>query len=347
MLKSSNVEMAQILIQASERTMSQSSLVSYVIFIVLVVLISSLHLGTFLLAVLFGYLALQMFCIGGRKWLSITLYLVAMIAVVVGLVYFSSLAYRTFPKMVDSAIPAIAEFAEKNGIQLPFTDYASLKSAALNEAQEGFAVVGRYAGLASYQFVQVVVGLVIALSMFLGSGWTTDRNANDEPANLYLSVTSEITARFKSLYDSFARVIGAQIVISAINTTLTAVFLLLNNYPYPGLLITFVFLCGLIPILGNIISNSLIVGVGFTFSAHAGLYALLFLVVIHKLEYFLNSKIVGSRIKCPMWLTLIGLILGEKLMGLSGMVLAPVALHFIRVEASAIRTKPVFQSHRQ
>jgi len=31
---------------------------------------------------------------------------------------------------------------------------------------------------------------------------------------------------------------------------------------------------------------------------------------------------------------------GEKLMGIPGMVLAPVALHFIRVEASAIRTLP-------
>jgi predicted PurR-regulated permease PerM len=320
--------------------MSQSSRVAFVIFSVLLVLIASLHLGSFLLAALFGYLALQTFCIGGRKWLSVTLYLVSMIAVVVGLVYFSSLAYRTFPKMVDSAIPAIVELAQRNGIELPFTDYASLKSAALNEAQEGFAVVGRYAGLASFQLVQVLVGLAIALSLFLGSGWTTDRNPCVEPDNLYFSVTRELTARFNSLYDSFARVIGAQIIISAINTALTAIFLVMNHYPYPGLLITFVFLCGLIPIVGNIISNSLIIAVGFTVSARAGLYALAFLVVVHKLEYFLNSKIIGSRIKCPMWLTLVGLILGEKLMGLPGMVLAPVVLHFIRVEASAIQPLP-------
>lgn len=347
MLDSSKLEVAETLIQASERTMSRSSRVAYVIFIVLMVLIASLRLGTFLLAALFGYLALQTFCIGGRKWLSVTLYLVSMIAVVVGLVYFSSLAYHTFPKIAESAIPAIVEFAEKNGVELPFTDFASLKTAALSEAQEGFAIIGRYATLASFQFVLVVVGLVIAMSIFLGSGWTTDPNAFAEPDNLFSSVTDELTARFKSLYDSFAKVISAQLMISAINTILTAVFLLLNHYPYSGLLITFVFLCGLIPIVGNIISNSLIIGVGFTFSARTGLYALAFLVVIHKLEYFLNSKIIGSRIKCPMWLTLIGLILGEKLMGLSGMVLAPVALHFIRVEAGAFRALPDYKSQRQ
>jgi predicted PurR-regulated permease PerM len=56
--------------------------------------------------------------------------------------------------------------------------------------------------------------------------------------------------------------------------------------------------------------------------------------VIHKLEYFLNSKIIGSRIKNPMWLTLIGIVIGEKLLGIPGMILAPVVLHYIKVEAS-------------
>ncbi|MEK7706912.1 MAG: AI-2E family transporter, partial [Verrucomicrobiota bacterium] len=88
------------------------------------------------------------------------------------------------------------------------------------------------------------------------------------------------------------------------------------------------------PIIGNIISNTLSVGVGFTISPQMALIALIFLVVIHKLEYFLNSKIIGDRIKNPMWLTLIGIVLGEKLMGVPGMILAPVVLHYIKVEAS-------------
>ena len=69
------------------------------------------------------------------------------------------------------------------------------------------------------------------------------------------------------------------------------------------------------------------------------LTALVFLVVIHKLEYFLNSKIIGQRIRNPLWLTLLALVLGEKLLGLPGMVLAPVVLNYIRVEASGIEVK--------
>ena len=57
------------------------------------------------------------------------------------------------------------------------------------------------------------------------------------------------------------------------------------------------FLCGLLPIIGNLMSNTLIIAVGFTISPKLALVALIFLVVIHKLEYFLNSKIIGDRIK--------------------------------------------------
>jgi predicted PurR-regulated permease PerM len=68
------------------------------------------------------------------------------------------------------------------------------------------------------------------------------------------------------------------------------------------------------------------------------LITLIFLVVIHKLEYFLNSKIVGNRIRNPFWLTLLALLVGEKLMGIPGMVLAPVILNYIKMEASRINS---------
>ena len=88
--------------------------------------------------------------------------------------------------------------------------------------------------------------------------------------------------------------------------------------------------------VGNLISNTIIVAISFTLSPRMALASLLFLVVIHKLEYFLNSKIVGDRIRSPVWLTLLGLILGERLMGIPGMILAPVVLNYLKGEASKI-----------
>jgi predicted PurR-regulated permease PerM len=85
-----------------------------------------------------------------------------------------------------------------------------------------------------------------------------------------------------------------------------------------------------------VVSNTVIVFIGFLVSPKVAIGALIFLIVIHKLEYFLNSKIIGNRIRNPIWLTLIGLILGERLMGVPGMILSPVVLNYLRVEMSKI-----------
>jgi predicted PurR-regulated permease PerM len=44
------------------------------------------------------------------------------------------------------------------------------------------------------------------------------------------------------------------------------------------------FLCGLLPVIGNIISNTIIVCIAFTISPQFAGWALLFLIIIHKLE---------------------------------------------------------------
>jgi predicted PurR-regulated permease PerM len=129
---------------------------------------------------------------------------------------------------------------------------------------------------------------------------------------------------------------GAQIIIAAINATLTSVFVFGFGLRYAELIVMLTFICGLLPIVGNLITNTIIIGVAFTQSPQLAFYALLFLVGIHKLEYFLNSRIIGGRIHHPMWLMLLALLIGDRLMGLSGLILAPVVLSFVKVELKKI-----------
>jgi predicted PurR-regulated permease PerM len=120
---------------------------------------------------------------------------------------------------------------------------------------------------------------------------------------------------------------------------LTAIFIVAVGMPHAPLLIATTFLCGLVPIVGNLISNSIIVFVALTVSLKLAIFALVFLVLIHKLEYFLNSKIIGDRIRNPVWLTLIALIVGERLMGIPGLILAPVVLNYLRVEMLTVEVR--------
>ena len=313
--------------------------ISYLFMAVLLLLIGSLHMTTLLLTTLFSYFALRQFSFGRSKLLAVVIFAFVVVGTFYGLYFFSKQAYVTFPRITETTIPAVVNFAEKQGIELPFTDLASLRQVALVEAREKFANIGRYARDAAFFLVYFVIGVVVALSLYINARLGLEDDPHTRRDSLYALSAREIAMRFVTFYRSFAIVMGAQILISIINTTLTAIFMVWAGFPYAPVLIACTFLCGLLPIIGNILSNTLITGVAFTISPRMALVALVFLVSIHKLEYFLNSKIIGDRIKNPMWLTLLGLLLGEKLMGIPGMILAPIVLHYIKVESSRDRDR--------
>ncbi len=316
--------------------MTQSARISYGIMAGLLVLIGWLHMATLVLTVLFGYFTLRMFSLGRSKLLGVVIYVIVVVGTGYGLFFFSSQVYKNniLPDIVEKTIPAVVNFAEQQGIELPFTDYEGLKILAVGEVKDRLAHIGVYAREATLQLAMLIIGLVVAVSLFFNAKWEVEDEPDAVKDSLYATVVRELVVRFEIFYASFARVIGAQIVISILNTALTSGFLIWNGYPYAPVIIVLTFLCGLLPIIGNLMSNTLIVAVGFTISPRMAFIALIFLVVIHKLEYFLNSKIIGDRIKNPMWLTLIGLVIGEKLMGIPGMIFAPVVLHYLKVEAS-------------
>jgi len=313
--------------------------ISYLFMAAMLILIGSLRMTSLLLATLFSYFALRQFSAGRSKVMGVAIYLVVLTATTYGLYFFSQQAYVTFPRIAETTIPAVVGFAEKQGIELPFTDYASLRVLALTEVRERFLNVGRYAREAMFLLVYIIIGIVVALSLFINARLGVEDDPHTAHDSLYALSARQIAQRFITFYRSFTIVMGAQILISLINTVLTTIFLLWAGFPFAMVLAACTFLCGLLPIIGNILSNTLITGVAFTISPKMALIALLFLISIHKLEYFLNSKIIGVRIKNPMWLTLLGLLLGEKLMGIPGMILAPIVLHYIKVEASQARAQ--------
>ena len=71
--------------------------------------------------------------------------------------------------------------------------------------------------------------------------------------------------------------------------------------------------------LGNLISNTFIVIASLDALGRGGAWlSLAFLVVIHKLEYFLNAKIIGSHIKARAWELLVAILVMEATFGLAG-----------------------------
>jgi predicted PurR-regulated permease PerM len=111
--------------------------------------------------------------------------------------------------------------------------------------------------------------------------------------------------------------------------------------PYFPVAVGITFLCGLLPVIGHLISNTVIVGIALTVSPGLAAGSLAFLVISHKLQYVPNNKMIGRRIGNPVWLTLLGLAVGGKLMGVPGIILAPVVLNYLLVETSRVQVKPL------
>lgn len=323
------------------RCLSNADRFSYVAVFLALVLVATLHLATPFITVLFSCLVLHSICWRGKKWLAVLLFIVLCIGLFSGFVFFLKQASKTLPKIVETAIPGVVEYANQHNFELPFTDVDSLKGLAIENVKGALSSVSNFAKLATKEFVFLVVGFVIAIGVFLNPA--IDPSSDGKERDLYSQYTKAIGERFRSFFLSFRQVMYAQLTISAINTTMTAIFVFSCSLKYAELVVVLTFIFGLLPIIGNLISNAIIVGIAFTHSPAMAFTALVFLVVVHKLEYFLNSKIIGDRIRHPMWLMLLSLIIGERLMGIPGIILAPVLLSFIKVEASqieAISCKP-------
>jgi predicted PurR-regulated permease PerM len=326
--------------------MSTPAKISYGVVVATLVVAAWLHLGPLVLAAFFAYFALRtIYGVAKNKWISLILFLIVLVGITYAAGYFTRAAWRALPEIADSSISSATAWTEKRNIELPFTDFETLKAFMIDQLKAEIHYlnnVAHFAGTATTVLILIVIGVVVAASLFFRSWRQESESAvsKNEPPNLYNACAAEIATRFGDLYRSFETVMGAQIIISSINTALTAIFVLIVGLPHAAVVVGVTFLCGLLPIVGNLISNTIIVFLSATLSLKVALFSLAFLVAIHKLEYFLNSKIIGGWIRNPVWLTLIGLIIGEVIMGIPGMVLAPVVLNYVRLEMSKIDIRP-------
>ena len=97
-------------------------------------------------------------------------------------------------------------------------------------------------------------------------------------------------------------------------------------------MIAVTFVVGLLPVLGNLISNTIIVVISFSISSVAAIGSLIFLVAIHKLEYFANARIIGSRIHARAWELLLAMLVMDAAFGVPGVIAAPIYYAYMKDE---------------
>jgi predicted PurR-regulated permease PerM len=199
----------------------------------------------------------------------------------------------------------------------------AVQHAASRWLREHAGDVQRWGGQVLKILVHMILGLAIGL-MAATAARTTPETHLRRP----LIVLAQ--ARMLQLANAFGDVFSAQLRISLINAVLTAIYLLVvlpafgYRIPLAPTLVGLTFFAGLLPIVGNLLSNTAITVAALTVSVWLGVASLAFLVVIHKLEYFLNAHIVGGRTNVPTSAMLASMLLLEAAFGVPGLVAAPI-----------------------
>ncbi|HUP95608.1 MAG TPA: AI-2E family transporter [Burkholderiales bacterium] len=256
----------------------------------------------------------------------------AITAAIFGLIVFLRSDAGSLPSLLDK----MAEILEKARIALPLwvvdylPDTADDMRMAMSDWLHEHAGELRLAGAETGRtFLHILIGMIIGAMIAL-------REAID--GETHPPLAAALTVRANKVGDAFRRVVFAQVRISLINTVFTAIYLLVVlplfgiHLPLAKTMVAITFLAGLLPVIGNLISNTVIVVVSLANSVHVAMASLAFLVVIHKLEYFLNARIVGTQIHARPWELLIAMLGMEAAFGLPGVAAAPIYYAYVKAE---------------
>lgn len=266
------------------------------------------------------------------RWAALGFFLLIGVLLAVIFASFIQIGLVRLPILLDRMLPRLDVLTNRFGVDLPVDNVAELRELILQAMKDNARSIGSTSGLLTRGFFQIAFAIVVAVLQFL----TPKSTRTAAKGGLEAEFAREITDRVTFFASSFERVMGAQIVVAAINAALAAVFLIAMRFPFRTLLTLTSFVCGLVPIAGNIASNALIVAAALGRSDRLALIALVYMVVVHKLGYFLNGRIIGARTETPTWAILLGLLVGEALMGVTGVLLAPTLIHYARAELRAI-----------
>lgn len=314
---------------------------TYVLMLLFIAIIIPLHLFPCFVA---GFLAYEIIyaltpwferVIGGRaRWVVVSI-IAAVVVVVMTLSIVSLVSFVTsnIQRGIDLTSETNRIFSGVRN-RLPASLPAYLPDSAEELKNQLFAVVEknlitiRNMGRSFlHGLITILIGLIIGAIISL-----------NKPSGRTTYFREQLLQRVHNLSTSFRNIVFAQIKISLVNTILTSILLLVLfplfkiHLPLSKTLVVATFIFGLLPIIGNLISNFLMIISALSISLPVAGVVLAYLMMIHKLEYFLNAEIVGHRIQAKSWELLLAMLVFEAAFGLEGLVAAPIYYAYLKTE---------------
>ena len=276
-----------------------------------------------------------------RRAKAVAVVLVALL--VVATVTAAGFAIVAFVRSEGGSLPVLlakmADILESSRTTLPqwLADYLPDNSAEISDTVSRWlrvhaAQLQSLGTRTGHSLAHVLIGMIIGAMVSLREAFADGSNA---------PLARALAERVFRMGEAFRRIVFAQIRISALNTLFTTIYLAVAlplfgvTMPLTKTMIAVTFVAGLLPVVGNLISNSVIVIISMAVSPQLAVSSLCYLVLIHKLEYFLNARIVGTQINARAWELLTAMLVMESAFGLPGLVAAPICYAWLKDELSA------------
>lgn len=183
------------------------------------------------------------------------------------------------------------------------------------------------------------LGVSFVMAFILSFFYMIERKQMYRFSRLFLS--SELGWYFQDVHffakkfvNTFGVVLEAQFIIAAINTIITTTALAFLGFSQLPSLALMVFILGLIPVAGVIISCiPLTILSYYQGGIHDVIIILIVIICIHFLEsYVLNPKLISSKTDLPIFYTFVILLVSEELLGVWGLIVGiPIFTFFLDI----------------
>ena len=190
-----------------------------------------------------------------------------------------------------------------------------------NYLEQSFTFLVKYFTDISKIGLQVLLALLLSLFFLLEKPRLIEFTKKFKTSKV-ASIYEEIEFFAGKFVKTFGKVIEAQLIIAVVNCFLTTLCLWILHFPQLGGLSIMVFLLGLIPVAGVIISLIPLAIIAYSIGGLIKvLYVAIAILVVHGIEaYILNPNLMSSKTNLPVFYTFIILIFSEHFFGIWGLI---------------------------
>lgn len=254
------------------------------------------------------------------KWPRLPSLLLVLVVVAGGLTatgFIAAPRLKAFAIEAKETLPARIAAVREHPWYQEMAEYLPDPDNLAKAAEKYVQDVAKSAATIGRVLISMVVAFILATVYFVDQDRIRQFRDGLNPKSLF----GTLVRWGEHLAEAVSLTVQIQLVVAACNTVLTLPILLLIGVPYVPLLMAFIFVTGLIPVVGNMISGWVLIFISFQVKGWVGVVVFVALTfLLHKIEaYYLNPRLTARHVALPSFILILSLIAWEHLLGFVGL----------------------------